>query len=160
MKKGIIIGLVIVIVAIVLLLIFLPPKNSSTTTPETVSRTNGNNTENGVVTYTDAGQFVPHFIHCEAGNLKMLFPSNDGNTFFYIIKVAGIQNGNCNFVAYVSDAQGNKLPPGMPGPQGANCSIPIDKFSENTVKHMFGGDENDTVREEQTRLQQQYCVQE
>jgi hypothetical protein len=88
------------------------------------------------------------FSSCQASTLTT--PFGPGS---YIIKVIGIENGNCHWQLSLQMPQGN---------QTKDCNYPLEQMSNNAFSHLFGGDKTGTgclsdVCKQQESLQIRYC---
>jgi hypothetical protein len=99
---------------------------------------------------SDAGCFQPQFLACAPSVMTIPFPGGS-----LIITVFGKENGLCHYVGKVVDENGNTL---AGGPPSADCRVPIEKITKDTFGHFFGQGTTESIKAEQDKIDNDYCV--
>ena len=84
----------------------------------------------------------------------MTMPFGGGS--FYRISVFGNESGLCHYATAAVDENGNALQ--MGGPPSSDCRVPIEKITRDTFGALFGMNSAESIRAEQDKITNDYCV--
>jgi hypothetical protein len=100
---------------------------------------------------SDPGCFQPQFLACVSSVMTIPFTGES----FLKITVFGQENGLCHYAGAVVDKNGNTV---AGGPPSADCRVPIEKITKDTFGHFFGQNTTPSIKAEQDKIDNDYCV--